>query len=250
MTLADSAGLALAVAAVLAVAARFAGALTTGGAVAGALVGACVSIGFGLPGLAVLGTFFVVGTLATRIGWEKKKARGTAEASEGRRDWKRVVGKGGVAAAIAATAAFNVWEVTEHLGNDLRIAFAGALAAALADTLATELGTLSNGSPRTIPSFRPAPAGTPGAVSALGLFGAALGGALVAYVAGRTLFPREAVEWPTYRGLAIAGLVATIIESAAVGMGLRAPGFVRNLLTTAAGAFLAVPLASGGLVRY
>src|SRR5262245_54655317 len=98
MTFADTATAALGVTAVCAVAARLVGALTTGGAVAGAVIGACVSAGFGLPGLAVLGTFFVVGTLATRIGWKTKKARGTAEADEGRRDWRRVVGKGGVAA--------------------------------------------------------------------------------------------------------------------------------------------------------
>src|SRR5207237_10145397 len=91
-----------------AVLARRVGALTTDGAVAGALVGACVSLGFGLPGLAVLGTFFVVGTLATRVGWKTKKARGTAEAGEGRRDWKRVVGKGGVAAACMLLFALRV----------------------------------------------------------------------------------------------------------------------------------------------
>src|SRR5262245_2334012 len=125
MTLADSAGLALAVTAVLAVAARLAGALTTGGAVAGAAVGACVSVGFGLPGLAVLGTFFVVGTLATRIGWATKKARGTAEAGEGRRDARRVLGKGGVAAASA------LWSVATGDDRFLYVVFCGASAAAL-----------------------------------------------------------------------------------------------------------------------
>src|SRR5262245_14614861 len=101
MTLADSAGWAFAVTAVCAVVALFTRVLTKDGVLAAFLVGACVSAGFGLPGLAVLGTFFVVGTAATRIGWATKKARGTAEAGEGRRDWKRVVGKGGVAAACA-----------------------------------------------------------------------------------------------------------------------------------------------------
>jgi uncharacterized membrane protein len=39
--------------------------------------------------------------------------------------------------------------------------------------------------------------------------------------------------------LTLAGLVATLIESLAVGLGLRAPGFVRNLLTTSVGAAIA-----------
>jgi len=234
MTLADSAGLALAVTAVLAVAARFAGALTTGGAVAGALVGACVSVGFGLPGLAVLGTFFVVGTLATRIGWEKKKARGTAEASEGRRDWKRVFGKGGVAAACAL---LNV-ATGEHAL--VYLVFSGAVAAALADTLGTEIGALSATQPRALPSFRVVRAGTPGAVSFAGTIAAAIGGAIISVVSaisrGEGRDPRELALALLLVG--VPGLIASLLESIAVGAGLRAPGFVRNLFTTFAGAFL------------
>jgi uncharacterized protein (TIGR00297 family) len=234
MTLADSAGLALAVTAVLAVAARLAGALTTGGAVAGAVVGACVSLGFGLPGLAVLGTFFVVGTLATRIGWERKKTRGTAEAGEGRRDARRVLGKGGVAAGCALFAVLTGNEGLWHL------AFCGAVAAALADTLGTEIGTLSTASPRTLPSLRSVVAGTPGAVSLAGTAGAALGGAIVG---AASAIARDGARDVGYLLSATAlfglsGLAASLIESVAVGLGLRAPGFVRNVLTTLAGAAL------------
>ena len=80
MALADSAAVAFALTAVLAVAARAAGALTTSGALAGAGIGLCVAAGLGVPGLLVLGTFFLVGTIATRIGWKTKEAGGTAEA--------------------------------------------------------------------------------------------------------------------------------------------------------------------------
>jgi uncharacterized protein (TIGR00297 family) len=234
MTLADSAGLALAVTAVLAVAARFAGALTTGGAVAGAVVGACVSVGFGLPGLAVLGTFFVVGTLATRVGWEKKKARGTAEAGEGRRDWKRVLGKGGVAAACALLAL---------LGPDRFLgaaAFPGAVAAALADTLGTEIGTIFDREPRSVPGLRRVPVGTPGAVSFPGTIAAAFG----ALVTGAVWCVVNEMAGATFvsvaAGIMACGLAASLIESWAVGLGMRAPGFVRNVLTTLVGACLTV----------
>jgi uncharacterized protein (TIGR00297 family) len=251
MTLADSAGLALAVTAVLAVAARLAGALTTGGAVAGALVGACVSVGFGLPGLAVLGTFFVVGTLATRIGWEKKKARGTAEAGEGRRDWKRVLGKGGVAAA-AALVSLLVYDGA-HSGPRTTIAllaalaFPGVVAAALADTLGTEIGTLFPGEPRSVPSFRRVAIGTPGAVSVAGVIAAAFGAFLVSVVwvfavespetLDSFLLHADHICWIT-----TAGLAASLIESLAVGLGLRTTGFRRNVLTTLAGAVLVVAI--------
>src|SRR5262245_58027331 len=231
MILAESATIAFAVTAVVALVARFAGALTTGGTIAGAIVGACVSAGFGLPGLAVLGTFFVVGTLATRIGWERKKARGTAEVGEGRRDAKRVLGKGGVAAVVALLHALGV---SRPLGDPAQI-FAGAMAAALADTLGTEIGTLWPGQPRSVPWFRPVPPGTPGAMSNWGTAATIAGGVIVAVVAWYAgLLRYHEYVWP----VAAAGPIASVSESIAVGVRLSAPGFVRNLMTTAIGAMV------------
>jgi uncharacterized protein (TIGR00297 family) len=232
MTLADTFDVALALTAACAVLALLARALTLGGAIAGAIVGACVSVGFGLPGLAVLGTFFVVGTLATRVGWKTKKARGTAEAGEGRRDWKRVLGKGGVAAVVALAVAFRA---APQAYSSL---FAGAVAAALADTLGTEFGTLWPGRPRSVPWFRSVPAGTPGAVSTWGTAATIGGGALVAAIAWRVGLLRHDSRMDQVGSVVIAGPLASVLESTAVGLGLRAPGFVRNVLTTALGAFI------------
>jgi uncharacterized protein (TIGR00297 family) len=219
MTLPDSAVWALATTAVCAVAARLVGALTTDGAVAGAVVGACVS----------LGTFFVVGTVATRIGWAKKKARGTAEAGEGRRDWKRVLGKGGVAAVVALAFALRVLPATPYPGA----MFAGAVSAALADTLGTEIGVLSAGRCLTVPRFQAVPGGTPGAMSGLGSVATVFGGALVALVAWSVAM----LKWPENAYCAAAaGPAASACESIAVGLGFRAPGFVRNVLATTIGA--------------
>lgn len=243
MTFADSAVTALAVTAVVAALALFAKALTPGGTLAGAVVGACVSAGFGLPGLAVLGTFFVVGTAATRIGWKTKKARGTAEAGEGRRDARRVLGKGGVAALASLLAASGA----EFLGPSPEVVFAGAVAAALADTLGTEIGLLWTGRVLLLPTFRVVSAGTPGAVSGLGTAASAAGAALVAGAASAAgLFvvsdhdvagAMQAVMLPA--GVATSGFAGALAESLAVGCGLRAPGFVRNVLTTLVGAALA-----------
>jgi uncharacterized protein (TIGR00297 family) len=234
MTLADTAGIALGLTAVLAVAARLAGALTTGGAIAGALVGTCVGLGFGLPGLAVLAIFFVAGSLATRAGWETKTASGVAEAGGGRRDARRVLGKGGVAALVAVLQLFD----GAGLLAAPAAAFTGAVAAALADTFATEFGVLWSSAPRRLPTFRRVPVGTPGAVSLAGTLAAFLGSFVVADVAV-DLASLVKSEGATVRWLTVAGLAAALLESLAVGLGLRAPGFVRNVLTTATGAVLA-----------
>ena len=219
--------------ALLAVAAKAARAVTWSGAVAGLVVGGAVAAGFGPAGLAVLGAFFVAGSLATKFGYARKAARGAAEKRGGARGWENVVGKGGVAAAVALTQILG-----EPLaGGDAAQAFVGALAAALADTLGTEIGTLAAGQPRSVPLFRPVPAGTPGAVSVAGTAATAAGSAAIALVglaAGLTGSPAVVAC------VAAAGFVAAMGESLAVGLGLRAPGFVRNLLTTSAGAWLAL----------
>ena len=225
---------------VLALLARIAGTLTTGGAIAGFVVGMCVSAGFGLAGLAVLGTFFVAGSLATRIGWKTKKARGTAEAGEGRRDAKRVLGKGGVAAAVALVTTLR----PGLLGPSPEIVFAGSVAAALADTLGTEIGLLWTGRVIRLPAFALVAAGTPGGLSWLGTAASAFGAALVGAVAtgsGLVLVSDDPAKAAlqsamTMLGITTAGFAGALLESLAVGCGLRAPGFVRNVLTTLAGA--------------
>ena len=84
----------LVLALLLAVAARAAKAFTTGGALVGAAMGALASIAYGGVGLGLLAVFVVGGSGATQVGWKRKKAEGTAERGEGRRDAARVFGKG------------------------------------------------------------------------------------------------------------------------------------------------------------
>lgn len=238
MTLHESAAPAAVLAVGLAVAARAARAVTWDGAVAGVVVGCAVASGFGVPGLVVLGTFFVGGSVATRIGYGRKAARGTAEAGGGARDARRVLGKGGVAAVIAAAAA---------IGPREGAAFAGAVAAALADTLGTEIGSLARGAPRTLPTFRPAPHGTPGAVSVPGLVAGAVG-ALV--VAGSAALPGDALGAPPVvaatagqlAAIATGGFAGAVLESVVVGVAPQfrnLPNWVRNVVPTAAGAVCA-----------
>lgn len=216
-------------AAVLAAAAKALRTVTWSGAAAGLVTGAAVAAGFGVAGLVVLGTFFVVASAATKVGYAAKSARGAAEKRGGARGWENVAGKGGVAALVCALHATGT-----AIPGGAAAAFAGAVAAAIADTLGTEIGTLARGAPRSLPLFRSVPAGTPGAVSVAGTLAGAAGAALVAAaaLAMLSLSPSRAVA------VGASGIVASAAESLAVGLGLRAPGFVRNILTTAVGAAL------------
>lgn len=221
---AESALPALCVVLVGAVIARMAKALDTSGAIASCAVGGGVAAGLGLAGLAPLVVFFVAGSAATRVGWAHKKAAGTAERGEGARGAGRVLAKGGVAAVAA------LWPAA-CAGP----AMAGALAAALGDTLGTEFGTLARGKPRLLPTFREVDAGTPGAVSLQGTAAAVLGAALVASAGAATgLF-----SWTGAPLVVLAGLIGALGESLVAGLApafARAPGTLRNVLTTAVGA--------------
>lgn len=236
MDLPDSALIAAGATVVLAVVARAAKAVDTSGALVGTIVGVACALGFGAEGLGTLAAFFVLGSAATRLGWARKQRAGTAERNDGARGARRVMGKGGVAALTGVLALLGT------AGRaDLAIAFTGALAAALADTLATEIGTLSKREPRLLPTLRAVPAGTPGAVSALGLLGSILGGAIVAAVAWLCGLLPVAAIWV----VTVAAAGATLLESALtthLGAFRERPGWVRNLLTTAAGAGAALGL--------
>jgi len=154
--------------------------LTPGGTAAALAVGAAVTAGTGWRGLVLLLAFFVSSSLLTPGG--------------GRRSSLQVAANGGVAAAAAlACAGHPEWTP----------AFAGALAAAAADTWSTEIGGRSARLPRLVTTGRRVSAGTSGGVTWLGSAGGLAGSALVATVAfGLLLVPSPAALWVGAGGVA------------------------------------------------
>ncbi|HEX8229394.1 MAG TPA: DUF92 domain-containing protein [Chloroflexia bacterium] len=154
-------------------------ALSASGAVAACVVGGTV-FGFGgMSAALLLITFFASSSLLSffRAGDQAKKRAAETFDKGGRRDAAQVLANGGVAAL--AVLLFYFFPSAFFSG-----AFVGALAAATADTWATELGVLSKRRPRLITTGGLVQAGTSGAISLLGS-AAALGGALfIGLVAG------------------------------------------------------------------
>jgi uncharacterized protein (TIGR00297 family) len=215
-------------------AARFFGLVSSTGFYAGLTIGGWVSLGLGSPGLAVVGAFFVLGSIATRWRYAEKEKRGVAEPGGGARGAGRVLAKGCVGAALAVAAIFGDFDPVL-----VRAGFVGAFAAAAADTLGTEIGQVVGKRPFTIVPWGPARPGTPGAVSVDGLLAGFLGASVVsacAALAGHDLLPPVAAL-----PVAAAGLLGSVVEAAMAPLLRRVPqrDLAANLVTTAAGAALA-----------
>ncbi len=151
--------------------------LTAGGAIAALAVGTATFGALGGPGAVVLLTFFITSVALSRIRSARKSAASVDVGKNGARDAGQVFANGGVAAICALLAL----AVEPH--ERYAIAFAGAFAAAAADTWATEIGTLAAQPPRSILTFRPIAAGLSGGVSLVGTLAGVAGALAVALVA-------------------------------------------------------------------
>jgi len=200
------AGLALALA--IAVGARRARSLAPSGTVAATVVGTiAIAAGWGWGALLIL--FFATSSALSR--WrraEKERRTATIVEKTGERDAWQVLANGGVftGAALAAIALPG-----STVAPIVAAAGAGALAAAAADTWATEVGVLAGRSPRTIVGGRVVPPGTSGAVSWPGL-AAMVAGAVAIAAAARAL--GVAALLPVLGGGLAGAMVDTMLGSA------------------------------------
>src|SRR3989440_5893397 len=158
--------------------------LSRGGLVAACAVGAGTTWGLGWSGLALLAAFFLSGSLLSQV----------AERQGPRRTARQVLANGGVAAVAALLGAWT--------------AAAGAIAAATADTWATEIGAFSPFPPRLITSGDRVTRGTSRGITAPGTLGGVAGALVIAWLA-HALAPRGvAPGLATLTGAGVAGMLA------------------------------------------
>lgn len=149
------------------------------GAVASFFLGLEVALLGGVRWLLLMTAFPVLGVLATRVGYRRKQERRVAEAAGGERGVGNVLGNG-LGPGLAALGLLLEGIVPAEAAA---LAFATALAAVTADTLASELGVLARHARRVLPPFAPAQVGANGAVSLPGQLAAAGGAGLIAAAA-------------------------------------------------------------------
>lgn len=202
------------------------------GVVAGFLVGFVIYAFVDWRGYLLLLTFFVIGSVCTKLGYRKKAAAKLAQEKGGRRGAKHALANAGVATACALFAGVTDYRILFGL------AFAGAFATAAADTSSSEIGQLLGRRTFLLTTFRPVPRGTEGAVSLEGTLAGVFASLILAALgAALGLFP-----WMGVVAVVIAAFVGTTFESL-VGAALEKRQLLDNealnFLNTLVGALVA-----------
>ena len=167
-------GLALLVTLVFTAVARWLRGVSFSGSIAGAVICFVLYSVAGAGAFAALVSVFVLTWLATRFGYQRKQALGTAENRRGR--------TGSQVLANLATATACVVLSALSRKSAFFVASVAALAEAAGDTVSSEFGQALSDTPRLITTWEVVPAGTNGGVSLIGTLSGILAAAIVSTV--------------------------------------------------------------------
>lgn len=207
------------------------------GMLTGVLLGLLTIVLGGIGWFAVLISFFAIGGLATKYRYEEKRDRGVAEPNQGARGTGNVLAN--TAVALLAVIGVTASDVAPVEATVFALAFAGSIAGAMSDTLASEIGGLYDGA-RLITTLEPVQPGTDGAVTWQGGVVGVVGAVLVAGIAlvGLNVTTGQALA------IAIGGVIGMTADSVlgATLEGDRVGNATVNFLGTLTGAIVAVLL--------
>lgn len=202
--------------------------LTVTAAFTGAILACLIYFATGYTGLAMMTTFFILGSAAT--SWQRRKKQDAATISETKngRTALQVLANAGVAGIAAVVILF--YPALTYL---MLPAMAAAFAAATADTLSSELGMVYGKRFFNIISFKPDRCGSDGAISLEGTLIGVLGSVIIAaiYALG--------YRWNmNFCFIIIAGTVGNLTDSI-LGALLERKGIIGNNMVNFLNTFIA-----------
>jgi uncharacterized protein (TIGR00297 family) len=190
------------------------------GMLSGVLLSLLVIVFGGFGWFAVLMSFFAIGALSTKFRYDEKLARGVAEENEGARGTSNVFGNAAV--ALVSVVGFAASAHVTLDGTLFQFAFAGSMAAALSDTLSSEVGGLYD-NPRLITTLERVEPGTDGGVTWQGELAGLVGAGIVAAVAAALmtdvtgLLGAALVLLGGLAGMTVDSLLGATVEGSRVG---------------------------------
>lgn len=208
------------------------------GAALGFVLGVLVYLGWGWKSFLILLAMVLLGSLATRLGYADKVARGVAERAGGARGWREAL------ANISPGAFFAILVITTHHEHAFLVAFVAAFAEAAGDTVASEIGQWLAPRAYLITTLQAVPAGENGGVSIAGT-AAGLFASLLVITLGLAL----GLISTGGAAIALAAAVAGNLFDSLLGATLERRGLVTNGVVNFAGTSLAGALALAFTLR-
>jgi uncharacterized protein (TIGR00297 family) len=213
--------------ALIAAATYFAKQISRSGAIGGFVVGALIYFFTDWRGYIVLVSFFVLGTIVTKVKYRDKAAKGIAQEDQGRRGAKHAVANCSASLILGAAAFILSVLKNEHAAMLLMAGFAGGFATALSDTCSSEIGQAFGKTTILLTSLKRVPPGTEGAVSLEGTFAGIVGSLILAAIAAAAGVIHG---WLGIVAVVIAAFVGNTLESI-IGSTIEKLPFVTNEVT-------------------
>lgn len=188
-----------------------------GGALLGGFIALFLYLGIGYSGLFQLILFFVLGSLASQLFRQKKVQLGVAQENSGKRGIKNAFANGGVA-GICGLAAWLLPGATTLFS----LMAAASLAAAMADTLSSEIGNVAGKKFINILNLRPDHKGRDGVISLEGSLAGVAGSLIIALITAAYAQFTSVWCW-----VFAAGIVGNLLDSV-LGASLQRKGFMTN----------------------
>jgi len=205
------------------------------GASMGFVLGMAIYLGYGFKSFLVLLAFVLLGSVATKVGYAKKSARGIAQHRGGARSWREAF------ANCLAPAFFSLLAITTFSQTAFLLAFLASVAEAAGDTVSSEIGQWLSGRTFLITTFEPIPIGEDGGVS---LAGTVAGIAASVLVVGVGLWLGLCGSHPlTGASIALAGAVAGNLLDSVLGATIERKGLVTNGIVNFSGTSFAGAIA-------
>lgn len=160
------------------------GSASVTGMLTGIIFSLIVIVFGGFGWFSIMLVFFGVGSLVARLNYKEKLERGVAEGNEGAREAKNVL-----ANTIIAVLCVIGFSMNTQIGiseNIFIFAFAGAIAAAMSDTLSSEIGVLFENT-RLITTFGRVEGGTDGGITLQGSLAGIVGSFFIGLLANLVL---------------------------------------------------------------
>ncbi len=216
--------------------------LTLSGSIMAMIFGIIIGLAGGITWILLLFVFLITSFAATRYKFNVKKKKGIQEGKRGERTWVNVVANG----IVPLTIAILTLDILPFQSLDKAtgsVLFLCAVAVAAADTLASELGVISNKT-WLITTMKPVKAGIDGGISLLGQASAAAAATYTAVI-GYLIFvliDGLALNWLHIILIIDIGFLGCQIDSV-IGATIETKGYVskltNNLLSISIGTIIA-----------